>query len=180
MKADIIERVLFSEKDIAKKVKEMGKRISKDYYGQEIVLLCILKGASIFMSDIAREIDVKTSFDFMLVSSYASGTCSTGQVKILKDLDKSIFDKHVIIVEDIVDNGLTLDYLVKYLQVRKPKSLKICALLDKKVRRKVPLHIDYAGFDCPDEFVVGYGLDYIECYRNLPFIGVIKKEYLNI
>jgi hypoxanthine phosphoribosyltransferase len=177
---DIIERVLFSEKDIAKKVKELGKKISKDYVGKELVLLCILKGASIFMSDLSRAIDGKMSFDFMLVSSYASGTCSTGQVKILKDLDKSIFNKHVIIVEDIVDNGLTLDYLVKYLQVRKPQSLRICALLDKKVRRKVSLDIHYTGFDCPDEFVVGYGLDYIEFYRNLPFIGVIKKEYLNI
>jgi hypoxanthine phosphoribosyltransferase len=139
-----------------------------------------LKGAFLFMSDLCRNVNGKIMFDFMEVSSYGGGLSSSGQVRILKDLDTNIEGKNVLIVEDVVDNGLTLDYLVNYLKVRKPESLKICALLDKKANRKIPRNLDYVGFDCPDEFVIGYGLDYAEFYRNLPFIGVVNEGFLSI
>ena len=177
---DVVKKELFSAEVIAKRVKELGAEITGDYDGKEIIFLCILKGAFLFMSDLVKEVKCKCAFDFMVVSSYSGGTNSTGQVRILKDLDTSIENKHVIIVEDIIDNGLTLDYLYNYLKRRKPASLKICVLLDKKFHRKVPLELDYVGFDCPDEFVLGYGLDYAEFYRNIPFIGVLRDEFIKL
>ncbi len=175
---NIVKKVLFSTEEIEAKVKELGEKISKDYEGKEVLFLGILKGAFLFMSDLCRHVEGQIMFDFMEVSSYGGGLSSSGQVRILKDLDVNIEGKHVLIVEDIVDNGITLDYLINYIKVRKPASLKICALLDKKAHRKISLTIDYAGFDCPDEFVLGYGLDYREFYRNIPFIGVLNKEIL--
>ncbi|MEQ8186573.1 MAG: hypoxanthine phosphoribosyltransferase [Candidatus Eremiobacterota bacterium] len=177
---NIVKKVLFSSEDIEEKVKELGEKISKDYEGKEVLFLGILKGAFLFMSDLCRHVRGKIMFDFIEVSSYGGGLSSSGQVRILKDLDVNIEGKHVLIVEDIVDNGITLDYLINYIKVRKPESLKICALLDKKAHRKIPLNIDYSGFDCPDEFVLGYGLDYGEFYRNLPFIGVLNEEILDV
>ncbi|OQA19419.1 MAG: Hypoxanthine-guanine phosphoribosyltransferase [bacterium ADurb.Bin363] len=176
---NIVKSVLFSPEVIAQRVKELGAEITSDYKDKEVLFLGILKGAFLFMSDLCRYVDVKMEFDFMEVSSYSGGTYSTGQVRILKDIDTNIEDKNILIVEDIVDNGLTLDYLVNYIKVRQPRSLKICALLDKRAHRKVLLKIDYIGFDCPDEFVLGYGLDYGEFYRNLPFIGVLNEEFIS-
>lgn len=178
MYSDIVERELFSEKNIKKRIKELGAAISIDYEGKELVMLGILKGAFLFMADLCREIKVKSSFDFMVLSSYSGNTCSSGQVKIIKDLDHSIEGKDVLIVEDIVDNGLTLYYLANYLRGRKPMSLKICTLLNKRAHRKLPVELHYIGFDCPDEFVIGYGLDYGEYYRNIPFIGILKEELI--
>jgi len=178
MYSHIVERELFSSEEIAKRTEELAQKISEDYKGKELVVLGILKGAFLFMADLSRYLTVKCAFDFMEVSSYNGGTQSSGQVRILKDLDTSVEGKHVLIVEDIVDNGLTLNYLINYLKVRKPLTLKTCALLDKKANRKLLLDIDYKGFDCPDEFVIGYGLDYKEFYRNIPFIGVLRKEFI--
>lgn len=165
-------KVLISEEDIKKRVKEIGEQISKDYEGQAVYLLCILKGAVFFYTDLAREISVPVSIDFMSVSSYA-GTESTGVVKIVKDLDSSIEGKNVLIVDDIVDTGRTLKYLMENLRARNPKSLKLCTLLDKPERRVSEVASDYNGFTIGDEFVVGYGMDYDQKYRNLPYIGVV-------
>lgn len=175
MKEDVAQ-ILFSEKEIEEKVIELGNQITKEYKGKELVLIGVLKGANIFMSDLMRKIDAPITIDFMAVSSYGLSTTSSGVVKILKDLDKSIADKHVIIVEDIIDTGLTLHYLCENLRSRNPKSLKICTLLDKPERRKVSLKVDYKGFDIPDEFIIGYGIDYAEKYRNLPFVATLKRE----
>ncbi|MGE5561252.1 MAG: hypoxanthine phosphoribosyltransferase [Chloroflexota bacterium] len=169
-------RVLLSEDTIRAKVRELGQQITRDYAGKEIVLVGILKGAVLFLSDLARAIELPASLDFMSVSSYGHSTKSSGIVRIIKDLDESIEGKHVIVVEDIVDTGLTLNYLKETLAGRDPASLKICALLDKESRRQVPVKVDYVGFPIPDEFVVGYGLDFAGKYRNHPEIFILKPE----
>ena len=176
MYSDIQDELLLTRDQIAARVKEMGAQITKDFEGKDMVAICILKGAAVFFVDLIREIDLPMSLDFMAISSYGSATKSSGVVRILKDLDKPINGKDVLIVEDIVDSGMTLSFLKENLLSRGAKSLKICTLLDKPERRRVPLHADYFGFLIPDEFVVGYGLDYAEKYRNLPDIGVLRPE----
>ena len=171
-----IQKILITEEEIKKRVKELGRKITEDYRDKFPHLICILKGATIFLSDLIREINIHISLDFMGVSSYGSSTESSGILKITKDIDQPIEGRNVLIVEDIVDTGLTLSYLRKLLLSRKPKSLKTCALLNKKVRRKVDVPVEYYGFEIPDEFVVGYGLDFNEKYRNLPYISVLKPE----
>jgi len=170
-----IERVLISEEELQAKVREMGRKISEDFRGKDPLFVGVLKGCFIFMSDLLRYVDIKCTMDFMAVSSYA-GTSSTGAVKINKDLSQDIEGRHIIIVEDILDSGVTLSYLKKYLEVRKPASISIATLLDKPARRKADVYADYFCFEVPDAFVVGYGLDYNEVYRNLPYIGVLKPE----
>ena len=174
--SDLKDEILLTKEQIAQRVKEMGAQITKDFEGKDMVAICILKGAAVFFVDLIREIDLPMSLDFMAISSYGSATKSSGVVRILKDLDKPINGKHVLVVEDIVDSGMTLSFLRENLLSRGAKSLKICTLLDKPERRRVPLHVDYFGFVIPDEFVVGYGLDYDEKYRNLPDIGVLRPE----
>ena len=169
-------RVLLPEEDVDKRIKEIGEQISKDYAGKAVHLVCVLKGGSFFMCELAKRITVPVSFDFMSVSSYGSETKSSGVVKIVKDLDEALEGKEVIIVEDIVDSGRTLSYLLEILEKRGPKSLAICTLLDKPERRVTDIKVNYTGFDIPDEFVVGYGLDYDQRYRNLPYIGVVKFD----
>ncbi|MEN6413366.1 MAG: hypoxanthine phosphoribosyltransferase [Veillonellales bacterium] len=171
-----IEKVLISEEDLAARIKAMGKEITADYAGKEILMVGVLRGAVIFMSDLARAIKVPVAIDFMAVSSYGVSTSSSGVVRILKDLDEELEGKHLLIVEDIIDSGLTLKYLFENLKSRHPASVKICTLLNKPERRQADVTIDYNGFIVPDEFVVGYGLDYAEKYRNLPFIGILKPE----
>jgi hypoxanthine phosphoribosyltransferase len=171
-----IKKILFSEEQLEKKVAQLGKEITEDYKGKELILVGVLKGANIFMSDLMRAIRLPIKIDFIAVSSYGSSTKSSGVVKFIKDLDYSIEDKHVLIVEDIIDTGLTLHYLCKNLLSRRPKSLKICTLLDKPERRKINIKIDYKGFDIPDEFIVGYGIDYAEKYRNLPYVAALNKS----
>lgn len=172
-----IEKILLTEEEILSKVEQLGKKITLDYQGKkDILLVGVLKGAFIFLADLMRNIQLPVQVDFMAVSSYGASTESSGVVRILKDLDQDIEGKNLIIVEDIIDSGLTLSYMCKILESRKPESLKICSLLDKPSRRKVDLEVDYLGFQIPDEFVVGYGLDYSEKYRNLPCIGVLKPE----
>ena len=170
-----IERILISEEEIQKKVAEMGKKISQDFRDKDPLFVGVLKGCFIFMADLMRYVDIRCSMDFMAVSSY-SGTSSTGAVKINKDLSEDIEGRHVIIVEDILDSGVTLSYLKQYLMVRKPASISIATLMDKPARRKADVYADYSCFEIPDAFVVGYGLDYHERYRNLPYIGVLKPE----
>ena len=171
-----IERVLLNAEQLAKRIEEIGAEITADYAGKEILMIGVLRGAVVFMADLARAIKVPVAIDFMAVSSYGNGTSSSGVVRILKDLDEHIEGKHVLVVEDIIDSGLTLNYLLDNLKSRKPASLKLCTLLNKPERRKVQVNIDYNGFNVPDYFVVGYGLDYAEKYRNLPFIGILKPE----
>ncbi len=173
---NIIEKVLFSEEEIEKKVSEIAATINEDYKGKKVLMLCILKGSVIFFADLVRKLDLETEFDFMVVSSYGNSATTTGQVMIVKDLGKSIEDTHVIIVEDILDTGTTLGYLKNILLQRHPASLKICTLLDKPSRRTNDLKADYSGFVIPDEFVVGYGLDYAEKFRDLPFVGVLSPK----
>lgn len=173
---DEISEVLLTAEAIERKVRELGTEISEDYQGKEITVIGILKGAVPFMADLIREITVPLRYDFMAVSSYGASTKSSGVVQIVKDLDQNITDQHVLVVEDIVDTGLTLTYLKDNLLSRHPASLKICTLLDKPSRREVEIHPDYNGFVIPDSFVVGYGLDYSERFRQLPFIGVLKPE----
>lgn len=168
-------RVILSEEEVNKRVSDLGAQISKDYEGEEVHLICVLKGGAMFTCDLAKRITVPVSFDFMSVSSYGSGTTSSGVVRIIKDLDESLEGKNVLIVEDIIDTGRTLSYLLKILKQRKPKSIKICTLLDKPERRITDdVVCDYTGFNIPDEFVIGYGLDYDQRYRNLPYIGVVE------
>ncbi len=175
---DCIERILISEEELQQKVKELGEKITQDYQGKEIRVIGILRGAFIFMADLIRNIHVPLSVDFMSISSYGDEIESNGIVRILKDLDKPITRKHVLIVEDIVDTGLTLKHLREVLSTREPASVRICALLNKEERRVVKdLKIDYLGFNIPNYFVVGYGLDFAERYRNYPFIFVLKPEY---
>ena len=166
--------VLLSEEEVNKRIREMGEQISKDYEGKQIHMICVLKGGTFFMCELAKRIEVPVSLDFMSVSSYGGDTKSSGVVRIVKDLDESLKDKDVLVVEDIVDSGRTLSYLLDMLRDRGPKSLKLCTLLDKPDRRVVDVHVDYTGFQIPDEFVVGYGLDYDQKYRNLPYIGVVE------
>ncbi len=173
---NIIDEVLITEEDIKKRVSELAKTISEDYKGKKVLMLCILKGSVVFFSDLVRELDLDCTFDFMVVSSYGNSATTSGQVMILKDLSGSIEDVDVIIVEDILDTGTTLGYLKKILMARKPASLKICTFLDKPDRRTNDLTADYSGFVIPDKFVVGYGMDYAELYRNLPFIGVLSPS----
>lgn len=170
-----IERVLISAEELEAKVAEMGKQISKDFADKEPIFVGVLKGCFIFMADLMRHVSIKCSMDFMAVSSY-NGTTSTGAVKINKDLNEHIEGKHIIIVEDILDSGITLNYLKKYLEGRNPASISIATLMDKPARRKADVYADYSCFEIPDAFVVGYGLDYNEQYRNLPYIGVLKPE----
>jgi len=172
-----LDRVLLTREEIAGKVRELGETITRDYQGKAPVLVCILKGASIFFADLIREIDLPMTLDFMAISSYGSATKTSGVVRILKDLDKDVVGKDVIIVEDIVDSGVTLSYLKKILAQRGAKSLKVAALLDKPARRKVPdLQVDYRCFDIPDAFVVGYGLDYDEHFRELPDLCILHMN----
>ena len=173
---DDLEKILFSETEVANRIKELGEAITQDYTGKEILMIGVLRGAVIFMADLARAIKLPVAIDFMAVSSYGSTTSSSGVVRILKDLDEDVENKHVLIVEDIIDSGLTLNYLMENLWSRKPASIKICTLLNKPDRRKVEVPIAYNGFTIPDYFVVGYGLDFAEKYRNFPFIGVLKPE----
>ncbi len=175
MRQDIKE-ILYSPEQIAARVRELGQQIEQDYQHRNPFLIGILKGAAPFLADLMRAIDLPLSYDFMAVSSYGASTKSSGTVRILKDLDLSIEHKDVIIVEDIIDTGLTLKYLLENIRSRHVSSLKVCTLLDKPSRRKVELKPDYNGFEIPDVFVVGYGLDYAEVYRNLPYIGVLKEE----
>lgn len=169
-------RVLLSEEEVDARIKAIGEQISKDYEGKEVHLVCVLKGGSFFMCELAKRITVPVSFDFMSVSSYGGGTESSGIVKIVKDLDEPLMDKEVIIVEDIIDSGRTLYHLKGILESRGPKNIRICTLLDKPERRVADVKVDYVGFNIPDEFVVGYGLDYDQKYRNLPYIGVVEFD----
>ena len=171
-----VKEVLITSEEIEDKVREIGARITEDYKGEKPLLIGILRGAVVIMSDLMRNIDLQCELDFMDISSYGTGTSSSGVVRILKDLEEDITDRHVLIVEDIIDTGLTLSYLLRSLQARKPASLEICALLSKPSRRRADLDVRYLGFEVPDEFVVGYGLDYAGAYRNLPDICVLKPE----
>ncbi|MDO5707789.1 MAG: hypoxanthine phosphoribosyltransferase [Andreesenia angusta] len=175
MKKDI-KSVLLSEEEIKKKVEELGKQISNDYRGKELIIIGVLKGAFVFMSDLIRNIDIPVKVDFMAVSSYGASTKSSGVVRILKDLDRQVGGKDLLIVEDIIDTGLTLSYLVNNLESRGANSVAICTLLDKPERREIKMNLRYKGFDIPDEFVVGYGIDYAEKYRNLREICILKAE----
>lgn len=166
--------VLISEEDIEKRVRELADQISKDYAGEEVLLICILKGSVFFTCELAKRLTVPVKLDFMSVSSYGDGTVSSGRVKIIKDLDDSIEGKNVIVIEDIIDSGRTLAHLLAVLNVRAPKSIKLCTLLDKPSRREVEVKVDYVGMTIPDAFVIGYGLDYQQRYRNLPYIGVLE------
>jgi len=172
-----IERVLFSKEEIDKRVRELGDAIALDYAGKNLLVVGILKGSVIFLADLIRAINIEISVDFMAVSSYGAYSESSGVVRILKDLDKSIAGRHVLVVEDIVDTGLTLNYLLDILEAREQASMRVCAFLDKPTRRKTDVRAYYCGFTIPDEFVVGYGLDFSEKYRNLPEICVLKKEF---
>lgn len=172
----MIKSILVSEEDIAEKVKELGKQITEDYKGKDLMLVGILKGAVIFMSDLARNIKMPINMDFMAVSSYGRSSTSTGEVRIIKDLDFSVENRNILIVEDIIDTGYTLAYLTDNLRKRGAKSVKVCTLLDKPERRKVDVPVDYLGFVIPDEFVVGCGLDYDEMGRNLPYVAALKEE----
>ena len=171
-----IEKVLFSEEQLQTRVRELGEQISADYAGKEPLLISVLRGSYIFMADLSRAISQSCTIDFMAVSSYGGGTTSSGQVEIVKDLSDSIEGKDLLVVEDILDSGNTLSYLLQILQARHPASIRLCTLLDKPSRRVKPIKADYVGFEVPDEFVVGYGLDYDEKYRNLPYIGVVKPS----
>ncbi len=171
-----IDRVFFSGEELQNKVREIGAQITRDYEGRDPLFVGVLKGSFVFMADLMRAVDLYCDIDFMAVSSYGSGTTTTGAVKINKDLSYSVEGRHIILIEDILDSGVTLSYLKKYIEARKPASVRICTLLDKPARRRADIHADYVGFECPDAFIVGYGLDYAERYRNLPYIGVLKSE----
>lgn len=171
-----VKSVMISEEQIQQRVGELGKQICHDFVGKDLLLISVLKGSIVFMADLMRAIDIPLEIDFMAVSSYGAGTKSSGIVKIIKDIDIDITGKDILIVEDILDSGMTLSYLTELLAGRNPASIKIITLLDKPSRRKVDIGPDYTGFEVPDEFIVGYGLDYGEHYRNLPYIGVLKPE----
>lgn len=172
------ERVttLISEEKLKSRVKEIAKEITEYYNGEEVKTVCVLKGAVMFMVDLVKNLELPVKFDFMDVSSYGNSTESSGQIKILKDLDDPIEGENLLIVEDIIDSGRTLHYLINYLESKKPKSIKLCTLFDKPERREFNVRVDWTGFDIPDEFIVGYGLDYAQRYRNLPFIGVLHFD----
>lgn len=171
-----VARVLIPEEALQQRVSELAARISADYVDRNPLLICILKGGYVFLADLTRYLAIRHGIDFMAVSSYGNGTSSSGVVRILKDLDRDISGRHVLLVEDIIDTGHTISYLLENLRVRQPASLRICTLLSKPSRREVDLQVDYIGFEIPNEFVIGYGLDYGENYRNLRFIGVLKPE----
>lgn len=169
-----IAKILISEEELAARVKQLGEQISKDYEGKDLMMVSVLKGSVVFMADLMRAITINASIDFMSVSSYGSGTKTSGVVKIIKDLNEELSGKDILIVEDILDSGMTLSYLRKHIMGKGAASIKIATLLDKPERRKVDVYPDYKGFVVPDEFVVGYGLDYDEKYRNLPYVGILK------
>ena len=171
-----VEQILYTEEELRKRVKELGCQITADYSGREPLLISVLRGSYIFMADLTRSINLDVTVDFMSVSSYGAGTVSSGQVEIKKDLSTSIEGKDLIIVEDILDSGNTLYYLMDVLRARKPASVRLCTLMDKPERRVKPIKADYVGFTIPDAFIVGYGLDYAEKYRNLPYVGVLKPS----
>lgn len=171
-----LQEVLFSTEQIQARVSELAAQIQTDYEGKHPIVVCVLKGAFMFMTDLVRQIAEPMEIDFMAISSYGNSTKSSGVVKILKDLDSSVEGRNVIIVEDIIDTGLTLSYLIDVMERRNAKSITVCALIDKKSRRAVGLEADYVGFSIPDQFIVGYGLDYAEKHRNLPYIGILKPE----
>ncbi|MDY4186958.1 MAG: hypoxanthine phosphoribosyltransferase [Candidatus Borkfalkiaceae bacterium] len=171
-----LEKILITREELALRVKELAKTLDEDYKGKNPIVVCILKGSTLFFADLVREMKIPVEFDFLSISSYGNKTKSSGEVKMIKDLDNLIENRHVLLIEDIVDSGYTLTYLKKLLSSRRPASIKICTLLDKKSRREVPLEPDYCGFEIDDYFVVGYGLDYAQKYRNLPEIGVLKPE----
>lgn len=173
---DEMKEILFSEEELQAIVARVGKEITEDYRGKNLFLVSVLKGSLMFMADLMRAIDIPCEIDFMAVSSYGAGTTTTGAVRILKDLDVPLEGKDVVVVEDILDSGVTLSYLLKHLEARNPASIRLCTLLDKPERRKMPITADYIGTTVPDQFIVGYGLDYAEKYRNLPYIGVLKPE----
>ena len=169
-----IKEILLTEKELADKTRELAAQIMRDYEGKNPLIVSVLKGSVIFMADLVRQIKIPCTVDFMALSSYGAGVKTSGQVRIIKDLDRDISGRDVIVVEDILDSGLTLSYLLELLKAREPRSIRLCTLLDKPDRRKVDVTVDYRGFTIPDEFVVGYGLDFDERYRNLPYIGVLK------
>lgn len=171
-----IKEILLTEEQIAQITAELGKKLTEDYAGKDVILVSILKGAVVFMSDIMRHIDLKCDVDFMVVSSYGSGVKTSGNVKIIKDIDIPLAGKDVIIIEDILDSGLTLNYIINMLKERNPNSIEICTLLDKPAGRQSEVKAKYIGFEIPDAFVVGYGLDYDEKYRNLPYVGILRPE----
>jgi hypoxanthine phosphoribosyltransferase len=171
-----VQRVLLTPEQIQTRVTELGAQISADYAERDLALVCVLRGAVLFLGDLLRVLPDTATVDFMAIASYGNDTRSTGVVRILKDLDDSIESRHVLVVEDIVDTGLTLNYLLENLRHRNAASVRVCSLLDKPARRRVPVRIDYTGFEVPDAFVVGYGLDYAQKYRGLPFIGILKPE----
>ena len=173
---DDIAQVYFTADEVRQRVHELGVELTQEYKGKNPIFVSVLKGSFIFMADLMRELDLYCDMDFLTVSSYGSGTTTTGAVKIIKDLSFDIENRHLIIVEDILDSGITLSYLKKYLTMRNPASIKICTLLDKPSRRQSGIVADYIGFTCPNDFIVGYGLDYDEKYRNLPYIGGLKPE----
>ncbi|MBM4431334.1 MAG: hypoxanthine phosphoribosyltransferase [Chloroflexi bacterium] len=173
---DDVAEILITEKQIRARTKELGQQISSDYKGKDLLLICVLKGAVTFLADLMREISIPHAIDFMAISSYGDSTESSGVVRILKDLDSSIVGRHVLIVEDIIDTGRTLNYITQNLRTRHPKSVRICTLLSKPSRREIDIPLDYVGFEIPNKFVIGYGLDFAEVYRSLPYIGVLKKE----
>ncbi|MCW2278629.1 hypoxanthine phosphoribosyltransferase [Heliophilum fasciatum] len=172
----VIDRVLLDETALQAKVQELGERITRDYEGKDLLVVGILKGSLLFMADLLRAIRIPLEIDFMALSSYGSGASTSGEVRILKDLDQSIENRHVLVVEDVIDTGLTLNYLMDNLKSRGAASVKVCTILDKPERRRVAMTVDYNGFTIPDEFVVGYGLDYAQQYRHLPFVAVLKRE----
>ncbi len=176
MYEDILEKVLFSKEQLAKRIKELAAQLDKDYADKTPLMVAILKGSVMFFTDLIREMTLPLEIDFMSISSYGSGVKSSGEVKMIKDLDNKIEGKDVIIVEDIVDSGYTMKYLTHLLEARNPSSIKICALLDKPSRRETDVAVDYKGFEVGNEFVVGYGLDYAARYRNIPFIGILKRS----
>ena len=174
---DDVAKILFSEEDLQSRIVELGQAINATYTDDDRPLLvCVLKGAFMFLADLVRHLDMRHEVDFMEISSYGSGTVSSGVVRILLDLEQNIEGRHVLVVEDIVDSGRTLDYVIRNLQTRRPASLRICTLLNKPSRREIEIPLDWVGFEVPDEFVAGYGLDFAEVYRNLPFIGVLKEQ----
>ena len=175
-----IEDILYTEEQLAEIVKKIGARISEDYKDKNLFMISVLKGSVVFMADLMRAIDIPCSIDFLSVSSYGNGTSTSGEVRILKDLDNTLEGKDLLVVEDILDSGVTLSFLLKHLSARNPSSVRLCTLLDKPERRKVNIVPDYVGAVVPDKFIVGYGLDYSEKYRNLPYIGVLKPEIYSV
>ena len=171
-----VKEILFSEEQVKRRVAELADQINRDYEGQGLMLISVLRGSFVFMADLVRALTIPCTVDFMAVSSYGSGTVSSGQVQITKDLSEDITGKHVLVVEDILDSGNTLSYLLELLKARQPASIRLCTLLDKPERRVKPVQVNYTGFAIPDAFVVGYGLDYDEYYRNLPYIGILKPS----